>query len=88
MNAPSEHDAPLLGAAARELLDRIVGGPSEKRVSAAIEEVERQVAMEDLLILMVNAASEASLAFFELVSHVAEPVLGEPRPPEDRRPRS
>jgi hypothetical protein len=50
-----------------DLLREMLGRPESARVSAAIDRVERQVAWEDLILLMVGGATNAARMFFDIV---------------------
>lgn len=75
-----ETSAPLQAgeiARVRELL----GTPTLEQRERAIEEVERQVAVEDLVLLMVEGIAEAANAFFgfigEIIDDAPAPTRGE-----------
>ena len=59
---PTSEDAEF-GAALREA----IGQPAPDHVSRALEEVERQIALEDLVLLLVVTTRETARAFFDVI---------------------
>ncbi len=59
-----------------------LGSSSLERVERAIEELEWQVAVEDLVILVVDGLAEASRAFFDFIVEYAPDTTNPPAPGE------
>lgn len=66
-----------------EALRGLLGPPRAPKLQRALDEVERQVAMDDVLILLVEGMSGAARVFFDVLAHVGAD-RGAP-PPRPRR---
>jgi hypothetical protein len=60
-----DNEAPPLDPDDRERVRQALGAPVRERVAVAIEEVERQVATEDLILLLIDSAAGAARAFLD-----------------------
>jgi hypothetical protein len=53
-----------------ETLRGVLGQPRVPRLKRALDEVERQVAMDDIAILLVEGLSGAARVFFDVLAHI------------------
>ncbi len=86
MHVPAGDDLPL-DPKERDALRAAIGVPRVEQALRAIEEVEKQVATEDLVILMVDSAAGAARAFFDVLVEVMSPrdAVAGPETREERR---
>ena len=78
---------PVWAAAERALLVAALGASRPGRVEIAIEEVELQIACEDLLLVLIEGLSHTALAAAETLVHLSSPDLTAllvPEPKADR----
>lgn len=84
-----EREDPPLDDESRARVRRALGAPTPGRAAGAIEEVERQVAMEDLVLLMVDGAAGAARAFLDSIVSLADaedaPAGATPKERSDER---
>lgn len=77
----------VLAAAERALLVSALGSSRPGRVETAIEEVELQIACEDMLLVLIEGLSHTALAAAETLVHLSSPDLTAmlvPEPEADR----
>jgi len=72
-------EAPLRPDEVAELR-HVLGRPTPGQVDRAIEEVERQVAVEDLVVLLVESVTESARAFFDFLIALNRDTTSTPAP--------
>lgn len=60
------------------LLREIIGQSPAERMKGAIEEIERQIALEDIVVVLIDTTREAARTFFDLVLQFHPQTPGNP----------
>ena len=53
-----------------EMIEGCLGRPSADRIERAIEGIEQQVALEDLVILVISSAGQAACCFLDFLAEL------------------
>jgi len=74
----SESGEDILAPAERDLLHRTLRPRRSRDVEGAMAEVERDIALEDILIVLMDSAATAAKEFFDMLIQVVAPDADRP----------